>query len=175
MEGLNLEAEKHAAPQTRRTEEIAVAEAPVLVAVDFSPDAEAALAWACDYADKIGAPLEVLHVVHDPADAPGTYRPDNGDPLEPMADVAKRKLTGFLDRVGQDNPDLLGLGSAKTHCVQGLPAATILYVAKAHGARLLVLGSRHRKGLGRLLHGSTANLVAGRAPLPVTIVKADCG
>ncbi len=173
MEGLKLEAQSQATPQTSAVEAVKASEAPVLVAVDFSPDSEAALRWACDYADKIGAPVEVLHVVHDPADAPGSYKPDNGDALQPMADVAERKLGGFLERVRSDDEDLPALQAAKSLCVQGLPAATILYVANAHGARLLVLGSRRRNGLSRFLHGSTAKQVAGQAQIPVTIVKAE--
>jgi len=147
--------------------------APVLVAVELSKGSEAALRWACSYAEAVGASLEILHVVHDPADSPGTYKPDGGDPLEPMADVAARRLDEFLDRVGRENPQLLGLGTAKRLCVEGLPASKILDVARARGARLLVLGSRRRNGLGRLVHGSTAVQIARDAGLPVTIVKAD--
>ncbi len=147
--------------------------APVLVAVEFSNGSEAALRWACGYAKAVGAPLEVLHVIHDPADSPGTYKPDDGDPLEPIADVATRRLVAFMDRVGRQDPQLSGLGAAKPLCVEGLPAPKILEVARARGARLLVLGGRRRNGLGRLVHGSATARIARDAELPVTIVKAD--
>ena len=149
--------------------------APVLVAVELSKDSEAALHWASSYAESVGAPLEILHVVHDPADSPGTYRPDGGDPLEPMADVAKRRLEEILDRVGSEIPEVPGLATAKRICVEGLPVQKILDVARAHGARLLVLGGRRRSGLGRLVHGSTAVQIAREAGFPVTIVKANGG
>lgn len=148
------------------------ASAPVLVAVDFSEEAEAALAWACDYADKVGAPVEILHVVHDPADAPGTYKPDGGDPLEPMVDVAQRKLAKLVERIERGNSDLKGLSGAKTSCLEGLPASVIVELAQTRNARLLVLGGHRRNGLDRLLHGSTAHKVTSVATLPVTIVKA---
>ncbi len=147
--------------------------AAVLVAVELSKSSEAALRWACGYAKAVGAPLEILHVVHDPADSPGTYRPDDGDPLEPIADVARRRLDEFLDRIGRENPRLSGLGAAKRLCVEGLPASKILGVAKAHGARLLVLGGRRRNGIGRLMHGSSALQIARDAELPGTVVKSD--
>ncbi len=172
MEGLDLEARNPASPKTTIAPSVAVSEAPVLVALDLSPESEAALIWACDYAQKVGAPLEILHVVHDPADAPGSYRADGEDPLKPMADVAKDKLARFLDRMGGGNPELVGLEGAKSLCVPGLPAATILEIAQAHGARLLVLGGRRRNGIARLLRGSIAHQVASHARLPVTIVKA---
>lgn len=173
MDGPELEMRTPERAQAMTLEASKSAEAPVLVAVDFSPDSEAAVVWACDYAKKIGASLEILHVVHDPADAPGTYKPDNGDQLEPMADVAQRKLATFLERVGRDHPGLSNLETARSSCTAGLPASTILQVAQAHGAQHLVLGNRQRKGLARILHGSTTNQVAGHARLPVTVVKAD--
>ena len=154
-------------------EAVAAPKALVLVAVDFSPDSEAALLWAWSYAEAVGAPIEILHVVHDPADSPGTYKPDGEDPLEPMFDVAQRKLAQFLEQFSRSNPKLSGLEAAKQLCVRGLPAQRILNVAKARGAGLLVLGSRRRNGVGRLLHGSTAGQVARQADLPVTIVKAE--
>ncbi len=149
-------------------------EPPVLIAVDFSQDSEAVLNWASDYADVIGAPLEILHVVHDPAGSPGTYRPEDKDPLEPMADVAERKLNRFFEQMVRDHPDQPVLSRAKLLCVEGLPASKIVDVAHARGARLLVLGGGRRNGLGRLVQGSTAHQVARHSRLPVTIVKADC-
>ncbi len=147
--------------------------APVLVAVELSIGSEAALRWACSYAEAVGAPLEILHVVHDHADSPGTYKPDVGDPLEPMADVASRRLDEFLKRVGRESPELPGLATAKRLCIEGLPAQKILDVARVHGARLLVVGGRCRNSLERLMHGSTAIQIARDAGLPVTVVKAD--
>lgn len=159
--------------QTSPSEDSAIAEAPILVAVDLSPDSEAALVWAGTYAKAVGAPLEVLHVVHDPADSPGTYKSSNGDPREPMADVAQGMLTELLGRVGREHPELASLGDAKTLCSPGLPAPTILQVAESHGVRHLVLGSRRRTSFARLFHGSTASQVASSAQFPVTIVKAN--
>ena len=154
-------------------EAMAVSEGPVLVAVAFTDEAAAALTWAYDYADCVGAPLEILHVIHDPADAPGTYRQNGNDPLEPISDVAKRRLDTFVAEVATGRPSQTGGDAIKSHCVEGLPVPTIIAVAKQRGARLLVLGNRRRNGVARLMHASTSQQVAGRAPFPVTIVKAD--
>ena len=148
------------------------AAAPILVAVDLSDDCEAALAWACDHAASIGAPLEIVHVVHDPADAPGSYRADARDPLEPNTDVARRKLTSLVERQSRALPQRQGVESATLHCVEGLPAAKILEVAQARGARLLVLGGGRQNGIARFVHGSTAQKVARQSRIPVTLVKA---
>lgn len=173
MKAQGLEAPTARADRSAASATLAVTQNPVLVAVDLSEESKAALIWGCDYAARIGAPLEILHVIHDPADAPGRYRADNGDPLEPMTEVAERKLAVLLDRVDSGHPDQPSLGAARTYCMSGLPAATILQVAEANGACHLVLGGRRRNGLARLLHGSTAGQVTGQARVPVTVVRAD--
>lgn len=146
---------------------------PILVAIDFAPDSEAALLWACDYAGCINAGLVVLHVVHDPADAPGYYRTDAEDSLRPMEDVAAQMLDQSLEKIAKDHPDLDILRDAEKVLVKGIPATRILEIADAKGARLIVMGSRGRTGLPHLLLGSKAERVVQMSPIPVTIVKAD--
>ena len=65
-------------------------EAPILVAVDFSPGSDAAVHWAVDTALVFRAPLLVLHVVHDPADAPGYYSQASEDRIELLEEVFAR-------------------------------------------------------------------------------------
>ncbi len=175
MKDQDHEVEVLSSLEVRGREAMTASKAPVLVAVDFSADSEAGLLWACNYAEAIDAPLEILHVVHDPADSPGTYKPNGDNPLEPMVDVAQRKLGQFLEQVDRSNPQLSGLERAKQICVPGLPAQRILDIAQARGAGLLVMGTRRRNGLGRFLQGSIASEVARQADFPVTIVKADGG
>jgi nucleotide-binding universal stress UspA family protein len=43
---------------------------PILVAVDFGEAARAALLSAARLAISTGAPLKILHVVHDPGEEP---------------------------------------------------------------------------------------------------------
>lgn len=145
---------------------------PVLVAVDFSPDSEAALVWACRYANLTGARLLVLHVVHDPGEAPGYYRRAEEDALRPMEDVAKEMLEEFLQTVRANYSDAAASGKLETKLVRGIPASRILEAAELEEASLIVMGSRGRTGLPHLLLGSKAERIAQMAPMPVTIVKA---
>ena len=145
---------------------------PVMVAVDFAPDSEAALVWACGFADCVGAGLAVLHVVHDPGDAPGYYRQGKQDLLRPMEDVATEMLEEFLEDFANKHPDLGAVKKAERVLVKGIPATRILEMAKTKGARLIVMGSRGRTGLPHLLLGSKAQRVVQMSPIPVTIVKA---
>ncbi|NNG02939.1 MAG: universal stress protein [Inquilinus sp.] len=173
MKSVDPEAETPAAPHATIAEASMAGEAPILLAVDFSEDSGAALNWACDHAAVVGAPLVILHVVHDPANAPGTYKPSAQDPLEPNTDVAERKLVRFLERMGRKNLHLPVPESATLLCVEGLPAPKIVEIAQDHGAGLLVLGSGSHNGLERFVRGSTAHKVARHAQMPVTIVRAD--
>ncbi len=146
--------------------------APILAAVDFSPDSEAALIWAGRYADEVGAELLVLHVVHDPADAPGYYRRKDTDFLRPMEDVALEMLKEFVHRVCEQHVEIGALQGAELVVISGLPASRIVEFAELHKARCIVMGSRGRTGLPHLLLGSKAERVVQLSLLPVTIVKA---
>ena len=148
------------------------AEGPVLVAVDFTPDSEAALIWAGDYADRTATDVKVLHVVHDPGEAPGYYRKEDEDLLRPMEDVAAEMLAEFVERVGSEHPEIDALRRAEPVLTKGIPATRILETAQRDGARLIVMGSRGRTGLPHLLLGSKAERVVQLSPVPVTIVKA---
>ena len=168
------EGERNLADETSETRRDPAGErGPVLVAVDFAPDSEAAMLWACDYADCVDAAIVVLHVIHEPADAPGYYRKEEADMLRPMDDVAVDMLDQFLDKVAKAHPGLEALGRAEKVLVKGIPATRILEIAEAKGARLIVMGSRGRTGLPHLMLGSKAERVVQMSPIPVTIVKAD--
>lgn len=144
---------------------------PILVATDFSPDSDAALLWAARYAEHFEAPLIVLHVVHDPADASGFYVSGDAEALEPMSEVAEKMIAAFMSRMRDANPDLAPLHSARSELVAGLPPGRIVEVAEGEDACMIVIGSRGRTGLTDILMGSVAKSVAQRAPMPVVIVK----
>ena len=146
---------------------------PILVALDFTADSEAALLWACHYGDCVGAQVIGLHVVHDPGDAPGYYRKADEDLLRPLEDVAASMMEEFLERVRGEHPKIAALKSMESVLVKGIPATRILEIAASKAARLIVMGSRGRTGLPHLLLGSKAERVVQLAPIPVTIVKAQ--
>ncbi len=146
---------------------------PILVAVDFTADSREALIWACDYAAAVGADVTVLHVVHDPAEAPGSYRKRENDSLKPMEDVATQMMSDLIASIAKSRPDLAALKTAETRLVKGIPATRVLETAEQIDARMIVMGSRGRTGLPHLLLGSKAERVVQMSPIPVTIVKAQ--
>lgn len=145
---------------------------PVLVAVDFSEDSRAALAWAARQAEFEDTSLLVLHVVHDPAASPGFYRKSDEKWLRAMNDVAEEMMESFLAQLKLEHPELAALGTAHSRLVSGLPAGRINEVAMETGAQLVVMGSRGRTGLNSILLGSVAERVVQICAVPVVIVKA---
>jgi nucleotide-binding universal stress UspA family protein len=53
------------------------------------------------------------------------------------------------------------------------PSDSVIQVAQRRGARLIVLGLRHRSPVGKMLLGSTAQRILLDATCPVLAVKAD--
>lgn len=121
---------------------------PILLATDFSEDSAAAFAWAHETARAFGAPLHVLHVVHDPLDRPGTYAGRSAESLAKLEDVAR----GMLDRWIEDRVEALRAEGAavaiETSLVAGIPETRILEVAERERARLIVMGGRGQTGIG---------------------------
>ena len=144
----------------------------ILVPVDFSEHSRAALLFACQQALSLGGSVVVLHVVHDPAEAPGFYAKEAAEGMESMEEVAEKMMRGFLDIVGREVRNRTYFETRlEAKLVTGLPVTRILEVAEMTGAALIIMGSHGRKGLKRLMLGSKAEQVAREAPMPVTIVK----
>lgn len=115
----------------------------VLVATDFSPQAQRALVAAVAHARALHARLHVLHV---------------GD--EPDA------VTRTESWLHASMPAL----AAITVVERGHPASAIVRYAKEHGIALVVVGTHGRTGFSRALLGSVAERVARTAPCPVLTV-----
>lgn len=136
----------------------------VLVAVDGSPSAGTALEHAIErYAD---AEVIVVHVLNPIEEVPVT------DPAFWDRDR--------LERMERDGESLLedarrlasGRGvSVATHLEHGPTVTAILNAADRFDVDLIVIGSRGRTGLDRLLLGSVAAGVVRRARVPVTVVR----
>jgi nucleotide-binding universal stress UspA family protein len=147
-------------------------EQPILAPVDFSGHSETALLYAAELADTMAVPLTVLHVVHDPSEAPGYYAvKGRKKQLRRMEDVAADMMDEFIGRVRKAHPECKALETAETLLVVGLPVTRILETAHKIAARMIVMGSQGRTGLKHIMLGSKAEQVVNLSPVPVTIVK----
>ena len=145
----------------------------LLVAVDFSPFSEEALLFAGRLAEKLKARLLVLHVIHDPAEAPGFYAQKGKKKkfLQSMEEAAEEMMEEFLLKMRQAYPDLVPIKKAKPLLVIGTPVTRIVEVAEKKQVDMIIIGSHGRTGLSHLLIGSKVQRVVQLSHIPVTVVK----
>ena len=132
----------------------------ILVAYDFSPAAQTALAWALDLQRTTGgAPVHVLHVVNP---VPAVALPEmTAFPAPSEAEIAA--LARELEREVRKRS-----GDATTEVVRApWIASAILEAGRRVTADLIVMGTHGRKGLSRLMLGSAAEYVVRHADCPV--------
>ena len=149
----------------------------LLVAVDFSPHSEQALFFAGRLAERLKAQLLVLHVIHDPAEAPGFYAQKGKKKkfLRSMEDAAEEMMEAFLLKMRQTYPDQAPIKKAKALLVVGTPVTRIVEVAEKKQVKMIIIGSHGRTGLANLLVGSKVQRVVQLSPVPVTVVKMPRG
>jgi nucleotide-binding universal stress UspA family protein len=147
----------------------------LLVAVDFSSFSENALFFASELAAKLKAKLLVLHVIHDPAEAPGFYSKSKKGKkkkfLQSMEEAAEEMMEEFLNKIRQTHPDQVPIKEAIPLLVVGTPVTRIVEIAEKKQASMIIIGSHGRTGLSHLLVGSKAQRVVQLSPIPVTVVK----
>jgi nucleotide-binding universal stress UspA family protein len=138
----------------------------IVVGVDDSPGARAALMWAYDEAALRHAPLEVVHAWSLPL-AEGWNSEWPAD--EAWFQGEARKL---LDRlIAERMPDGSGLEISRVPLECEGPAFGLLERSKS--AALLVVGSRGRGGFKGLLLGSVSTQCVHHAECPVVVVKTN--
>ena len=147
----------------------------LLVAVDFTPFSEQALVFASELAEKIEAQLLVLHVIHDPLEAPGFYAQKGKKKkfIQSMEEAAEEMMTRFLKRMRKANPAQKPIQEAIPLLVVGTPVTRILEIAKKKKVYMIIIGSHGRTGLSHMLVGSKAERVVQLSPIPVTVVKSS--
>jgi nucleotide-binding universal stress UspA family protein len=133
----------------------------ILVAVDGSEQAEAALRVAIDLAQHYRAGLGLLHAFPHVSDLLGT--PQYESLLSARAMAGEALLDAARKQVGDAVP-------VETQLIEGPPAQAILRVAQEDGYGMIVMGSRGRGQVAGMLLGSVSNAVAQRAQCPVLIV-----
>lgn len=136
----------------------------VVVGVDGSADAVAAVALAAAEADRTGEPLTVVHAWTEPV----IFAPAD-EVIDVVATSAREEEDVVLGEsvagLAEAYPDLV----VHPRLVHEQPATALL--AAADGARLLVVGSRGRHGLTRVLLGSVSHTVLLHAAGPVLVAR----
>ena len=143
----------------------ATAERPkIVVGVDGSASSLRALRWAVDQAALTGLPLEVVTAWTFPEHPAPLDVPVHLENLDTLIDEARLKLEHIVDdAVTPSQRD-----QVEARVVRG-DAAHVLLV-EAEGAALLVIGTRGRRELERILLGSVSDQCVKQSHCPVTVV-----
>lgn len=146
---------------------------PILIAIDFSPDSDAAIDWGLNQAVLTGAPVILFHAIHDSAEAPGFYTRGGETGLTKIADVAQEMMDAQMARLEPRLAALAAPVEIGAEMTEGLPSGRIVEAAHAHDARLIVIGTRGRSRVAALLLGSVAENVIKKSRIPVVVVQAE--
>lgn len=133
----------------------------IVVGVDGSDNARAALQFARDEAALRGAVVDAVYAWHRPYMGDAWTMPMPVD-IDAMEKSYRAELEAILASVPADGVEI------RPVLAEGAPAQELL--ARAEGASLLVVGSRGHGGFLGLLLGSVSHQVAAHAPCPVVIV-----
>lgn len=139
----------------------------ILVATDFSADAERAVQVASELSRAYLAPLTVVHV-YDPS----AYPLPDGYLMYTPAQLS-RLWEELERRLGRARGEALAAGATQVEArlLQGFVAGEIVRFAKEHDCDLIVMGTHGRSGLARAFLGSVAARVTRTAECPVLTVK----
>jgi nucleotide-binding universal stress UspA family protein len=139
----------------------------ILVPVDFSDTAEAALDYAVMLATKLDAKVHLLNVIGVPA----LGVPELGVALTAsVIDSVVRSNQEALDKLAASRRDKAQIGEVMLRT--GDARDEILRTAGQVGADLIVMGTHGRRGVRRALLGSVAESIVRTATCPVLTVHA---
>lgn len=133
----------------------------ILVPLDGTPLAEAALPFATAIAARAGASLTLVRAA--------VYRPLSGD----VAAKQVRVITTGEDYLAQTAMRLRAKG-VRVHTrvpLGGSPAKWIVEESQSYDVDLVVMATHHREGIDRWLHGSVAEDVVHSTNVPVMLVR----
>lgn len=141
----------------------------ILLPTDFSGCANHAFPYAAAIARATGASLICVHVVESVVPSVGYTGLTEPMPLADISGQLEDSAEKELPRLAECD-ELAGV-EVEEVIAHGDPAAEIVRVASERGVDLIVISSRGRAGLGRILFGSTAEAVVRHASCPVLVVK----
>ncbi len=140
----------------------------ILHPTDLSENSRPALTMACEWAQRFGAELHLLHVV----DGITNPHPYLGPPFNEAAaweTMIRQKANTAL----KEWPLPEGYSALKVVRVMhtGSPVLNVVQYAKDIGSDVIVMGTHGRTGFSHLFLGSVAENVVRRAPCSVLTVR----
>ena len=141
----------------------------VLLPTDGSEFANAALVKGAQFAKSISANIIVAYV---------TPPWDVAAPAEVVIAFPAHEVEANMRKAAEETlaaakklVEAEGLTCDTVHVPDKHPAEGVLEAAEKSGSDIIVLGSHGRRGLSKLLLGSTAQEIVTRAHIPVLIIR----
>jgi len=147
----------------------------ILVATDFSDCAREAIDYALSFAERVGAEVDIVHVVERPVYFEVgvahslQLRHDVDQWLRELKQAASKRLEALVSEVRKRSPGV------RSWLREGMPVEQILNAARETTADLIVIGTHGRTGLPHVLLGSVAERVVRGAACPVLTVRPKSG
>ena len=143
----------------------------ILVPVDGSPTSSRGLSEAIKLAKLTGARLRLIHVVDELSFATGMEAATmaTGEMIQLLRESGQLLLKKDAARVEKAG---LSVDTVLCDSIAGRVCDHVTEQAGLWRADLIVLGTHGRRGVGRLLIGSDAEMIARLASVPVLLVRA---
>lgn len=145
----------------------AATRSPVVIGVDDSPSASAAVRLAAREAARRGCPLRVVHAFIWPL----LRVPLGPSPLGPPEGGLRQQAARIVDEAVAEARAAAPEVAVTGEVVEGAPAAVLL--RESRQAELVVVGNRGLGGFAGLVLGSVAAQVAEYARCPVLVVRGE--
>jgi nucleotide-binding universal stress UspA family protein len=142
----------------------------IVVATDFSESSLAALETAYDLALQGGHTLHLVHVM-EPYLVTGDPTAMLHPSVEEAYQEARKRLEALIPEEWLDEDEVKFLTVKSSILTESSPAQAITRFAQNKNADLIIVGTHGRKGLTRMLMGSTAENLLRQSPCPVLVVK----
>lgn len=142
----------------------------ILACTDGSRDAEHAIEWTAHLAREHKARAVVASVINPPVIDAGVA---GGYAFYPGYTAVHEDLKEVQEKAVANGAQALRDAGIETETVisSGSPVRELSEIAKAHGADLVVLGSRYHSTLQTAMFGSTADALLDRVPASVFIAR----
>jgi nucleotide-binding universal stress UspA family protein len=141
-------------------------DAKILISTDFSSHSDIATAVACEWAEHLGAEIELLHVVPEPASLLSAYSlPGAAELLGGMRDAATAQLGVVQERIEAQG------ATVSSRLLYGDAPTKVADRAREIGAQLIAVGTRGNSGLKHVLLGSVAERILRLAPCAVLVAS----
>ena len=135
----------------------------IVVPVDLHQNTDVLVAFALDIAKKLDAEMNFIHVIPPLDSYSGVSHPSWGEIEQQMVANAEEKINSFV----ADNKDKCAGCNGKV--VMGDIVDHIVAYCKEENASMIIIGTHGRKGLEKIMVGSVANAVIGKAPCPTLL------